>query len=163
MKRFIVWLASAGFSGYSPFAPGTAGTIVGVLVYILFSFFPTPLYILSTVTAFFLGWWASERAEVIFGEKDCSIITIDEVIGYLVTMAFLPRTIPVMVGGFVVFRIFDIIKPPPVRAIHSRMKGGLAIVLDDVAAGVYSNLLLQLIIRWPGHVLLNAGNLFFGS
>ncbi len=148
MERFIIWLASGGYSGYLPLFPGTAGTLVGVLVYVLFSHFPAPLYVLSTVTTFFLAWWASERAEVIFGRRDSPRIVIDELLGYLVTMTFLPPTLTAVIGGFLFFRILDIIKPPPAGAVNRRLKGGLGVVLDDLVAGIYANLLLQLIVQW---------------
>jgi phosphatidylglycerophosphatase A len=163
VDRFIKWLASGCYSGYFPLAPGTAGTMLGIPVYFLFSFFPPAIYLLSSAAAFFLGWWASERAEVIFARRDSPKIVIDEIVGYLITMALLPRTLTMVIGGFLFFRIFDIIKPFPAGLIESRVSGGLAVVLDDAVAGIYANLLLQAIIHWRPHLLFIVDRWYFGS
>jgi phosphatidylglycerophosphatase A len=162
MDRFIVWLASAGYSGNFPFAPGTAGTVVGILVYIIFSYFPAPIYLLSLVAVFFLAWWAADRAGIILGRRDSPRIVIDEIVGYLITMVFLPRTLTTIIGGFLFFRVLDIIKPPPARFIDRQMQGGLAVVLDDAVAGIYANLLLQGIAQWYPHLLFILDRWFLG-
>ncbi len=82
------------------------------------------------------------------GQRDSPKIVIDEVVGYLITMAFLPCTFTTVGGGFLFFRIFDIIKPPPAGAINRRIHGGMGVVLDDVIAGIYANILLQLAVHW---------------
>lgn len=87
------------------------------------------------------------------GQKDSPKIVIDEVVGYLITMAFLPCTLTTLAAGFLFFRVFDIIKPPPAGAINRRMRGGVAVVLDDVAAGIYANILLRLVIHWRSDIL----------
>ena len=148
MKCLILGLASAGYVGYIPRIPGTAGTLVGVLVFLIYSPFPPLIYLLSTAALFALACWASEKAEVILGQRDSPKIVIDEVVGYLITMAFLPCTLTTMAGGFLFFRVFDIIKPPPAGAIDRRMRGGAGVVLDDVVAGIYANILLQLAVHW---------------
>ena len=144
MDRLIVALASAGYAGFSPRAPGTVGTAVGTLVYLLFSPFPPLVYLLSTGAFFALSSWVSERAEVLLGQRDSPRIVIDEAAGYLITMALLPCTYTTIAGGFLFFRVFDIIKPPPAGWINRQMKGGLGVVLDDAVAGGYANLLLWL-------------------
>lgn len=161
MKKFILALATLGV-GYIPFAPGTFGTLVGVLVYLPFSFFPPPLYILSVCAAFFLACWAAGWGESYFGQKDSPRIVIDEVVGYLIAVALLPRNLTVLVGGFLFFRLLDIIKPPPAGVIERRMRGGLAVVLDDAVAGVYANFLLQAIAYWRPHLLSIVDRWFFG-
>lgn len=162
-ERFIIWLASAGYSGYCPLAPGTAGTLVGILVYFVFSAFPPAIYLLSVAAVFFLALWVSERAEIIYGKRDSSRIVIDEVVGFLITMALLPCTLTTIIGGFLFFRLLDIIKPPPIGAIDRRMKGGLAVVLDDAVAGIYVNLLLRAIHQWQPHLLFMMDRWFFGA
>jgi phosphatidylglycerophosphatase A len=118
---------------------------VGVLVYLLYSPFPPLVYLLSTAAFFCLACWVSERAEVLLGRKDSPRIVIDEVAGYLITMAFLPCNLATIAGGFLFFRVLDIIKPPPANWINRKMRGGWGVVLDDAVAGVYSNLLLRLV------------------
>jgi phosphatidylglycerophosphatase A len=155
LNRLIVALASAGYAGFFPRAPGTVGTAVGALVYILFSSFPPSVYLLTTGAFLALSCWVSERAEVLLGRADSPKIVIDEVAGYLITMALLPCTYTTIAGGFLFFRVFDIIKPPPAAWIHRRMKGGLAIVLDDAVAGGYANFLLRLVsVFYPGFFFL---------
>ncbi len=158
LKYLILGLASAGYVGYFPRAPGTVGTIVGVLIFLIYSLFPPLIYLLSTAAFFALACWASERAEVILGQKDSPKIVIDEVVGYLITMAFLPCTLNSLAAGFLFFRLFDIIKPPPVGTINRRMQGGVGIVLDDVVAGIYANILLRLVIHWHPDILFLTGS-----
>jgi phosphatidylglycerophosphatase A len=151
LNRLIIAMASAGYAGFSPRAPGTAGTAVGVLVYLLYSPFPPLLYFLSTGAFLILACWISERAEVLLGQKDSPKIVIDEVTGYLITMAFIPCTSSSMLIGFLFFRVLDIIKPPPANWINREMKGGWAVVLDDAVAGGYANVLLRLTaVFYPG-------------
>lgn len=163
MDRFIIWLASGCYSGYFPLAPGTAGTLVGIPIYFLFSFFPPSIYLLSSAAAFFLAWWASEQAEVIFARRDSPKIVIDEIVGYLIAMALLPSTLTMVIGGFLFFRIFDIIKIYPAGLIERRVSGGLAVVLDDAVAGLYANLLLQAITHGYPHLLFIVDRWYFGS
>jgi phosphatidylglycerophosphatase A len=153
LARFILGLASAGFVGYCPLASGTAGTVVGVLLFLLYSPFPPLIYLLSTAALFVLAWWVSERAEVLLAQKDSPKIVIDEVVGYLISMALLPPTLTTIIGGFLFFRLFDIIKPPPARAIHRQMEGGLAVVLDDAVAGIYTNILIELAVLWRPEII----------
>ncbi len=163
LQRMILFLASAGYSGYFRHAPGTAGTLVGMAVYLLFSLFPPPLYSLSTVAVFFLALWASGWAEVIWQEKDSPKIVIDEVVGYLFAMAFLPRTLTSMVGGFLFFRAFDIMKPYPIGKINRNVKGGLGIVLDDAVAGACANVLCQALYLWHPSLLFLLDNWIYGG
>ncbi len=151
--RMILCLASAGYSGYLPYAPGTAGTLVGIGFYLLFSCFPPLLYALVTGAFFLLALWVSGRAEIIWRERDSPKIVIDEVVGYLMAMAFLPRSLTIVIGGFLFFRAFDIIKPYPIGRIDRKMRGGLAVVLDDAVAGIFVNLFLQAIHHWHPSLL----------
>jgi phosphatidylglycerophosphatase A len=146
MSHLIIALASAGYVGFFPWGPGTVGTLVGVLVYLLYSPLPPLFYLFTTAAFFFLACWIAGKAEGILGKKDSPKIVIDEVAGYLMAMALLPPSPALLVGGFLFFRVLDIIKPPPLRWIHAKMTGGMAVVLDDAVAGVYTNLLLRLIL-----------------
>jgi phosphatidylglycerophosphatase A len=146
LRHLIIALASAGYAGFIPRGPGTAGTLVGVLAYSLYSSLPLLPYSLTTAAFFCLACWTAGKAEGILGEKDSPKIVIDEVAGYLIAMAFLPPSAALLASGFLFFRVLDIMKPPPLRWIHAKMTGGLAVVLDDAVAGVYTNLLLRLIL-----------------
>jgi phosphatidylglycerophosphatase A len=147
MNRFISILATGFGVGYSPIAPGTLGTLVAIPVYYFLSEIPSPLYEITLVGFFFLAVWVSQTAEIFFGKKDDQRIVIDEMMGFLITMLWVPKTILLIILGFSLFRLFDILKPFPIRHLEKRVKGGLGIVLDDVMAGVYANVVLHLIGR----------------
>ncbi len=158
MSRLIIAVASAGYVGFSPLVPGTLGTLVGVLIYFLFSLLPVPIYLLTTGAFFFLACWIAGKAEEILGKRDSPRIVIDEVTGYLIAMTGLPLSPTCLASGFLFFRVLDIIKPPPSGWVHAKMTGGMAIVLDDAVAGVYTNLLVRLIsVYFPGFVLFGGG------
>ncbi len=162
MNRLIIAFASVGFIGYCPLAPGTVGTLAGVFLFYLFSCFDTSIFLLTVTAIFFLACWASQWAEIILGEKDSPKIVIDEVIGYLIAMALLPPTFAMMAGGFVFFRILDIMKPPPARQIDRNMKGGLGVVLDDVTAGIYTNIILRALLYWRPELFYAIDRIFTG-
>ena len=144
MKRFILLLASTFGAGYVPTAPGTAGTLVAIPIFLVLSSIPFPLYELTILTFFFFASWISGEAERCWERKDDPRIVIDEIMGYLITMLWLPRTILFIILGFFLFRFFDIVKPPPIRLLE-KAKGGYGVVLDDIVAGIYANIVLQLI------------------
>ena len=148
MNLFIKLLATWGGSGYSPFASGTVGTLAAIPFYIWLARLSLPLYLLTLVAFFFLACWVSGQAEILFEEKDSGKIVIDEVVGYLVTMAGIPCDWRYAVAGFFLFRFFDIVKPPPANWFDRKMKNGYGVVLDDVAAGVYAWLCLTLLARF---------------
>jgi phosphatidylglycerophosphatase A len=153
MHKFVTFVATGGYVGFFPIAPGTVGTLVGIVFYFLFSFFSLGLYLLSTTALFIFGGWIAERAEILFGQKDSPRIVIDEIVGLLVTMILIPFSLGNVLAGFVFFRLFDIIKPPPAGKIDRQMKGGFAVMLDDVVAGLYATVSLHLTLRWyPGFV-----------
>ena len=143
-KNLVLFFATGCYSGFSPGAPGTAGSVIGVALFWLLSPLSFPLYII-TVTAFiFLAIWCASRASGIYQKKDPSQVVIDEIAGYLVTMAALPPTWGYIIAGFLLFRVMDIVKPYPIRWIDQNIAGGYGIVLDDVLAGVYANIILQI-------------------
>jgi len=148
MRRFVILFATWGGTGYSPVASGTVGTIAAIPFYLLLVRLPLSFYLLTLVPFFFFSCWVSGLAEEIFGEKDSGKIVIDEVIGYLVTMAGVPLTVPGVVLGFFLFRFFDIVKVEPARYFDRHLKNGYGVVLDDVAAGVYACGVLHLILRF---------------
>ena len=151
MDKFVIFVATASYLGFFPIAPGTIGTFAGIFFNFVFSSFPLGIYLLSTAALFFFGAWIAERAEIILGRKDSPRIVIDEIVGFLVTMILIPFSLGSAFAGFIFFRLFDIIKPPPARKIDRQMKGGWAIILDDAIAGLYANLFMHLTLWWyPG-------------
>lgn len=146
----IITLFSTGFyTGYFPIAPATFSTLtLGVVCYLFLANLPAYLYALITLILFFVAVWLSDRSEKIFGKKDCRLIVVDELVGFLITLFLIPFNWVNIMLGFFFFRFFDIVKPPPANVFNNRKKGGLDVVLDDAIAGIYSNLLLQLVSRW---------------
>lgn len=142
VSPLVKFFASALYSGFFPFAPGTVGSLVGLLIYFLPSFEKLFTMIPILCAAFVLGAIAAGKMEAVYG-PDPPQVTIDEVVGMWVSVIFLPKTILIAVLAFVLFRILDVIKPWPARFFDKR-KGGWSIMLDDVMAGIYTNLLLQL-------------------
>jgi len=145
MKHFILLLATGLGVGYSPVAPGTLGTLIAIPVYYFLSNILSPIYEITLVGFFFLSVWISENAERFYGKKDDQKIVIDEIIGFLITMLWVPQTLLFVIIGFFLFRFFDILKPFPIRHLEKGFKGGFGVVLDDVVAGVYGNIILHLI------------------
>jgi phosphatidylglycerophosphatase A len=144
MSYFILILATGFGVGYSSFAPGTLGTLIAIPVYFFLSAIPSPIFEITLIAFFFLSIWISEKAEIFFGKKDDQRIVIDEMMGFLITMLWIPRTVYFIIIGFFLFRFFDILKPFPIRHMERKLKGGFGVVLDDVAAGVYANIILHL-------------------
>jgi phosphatidylglycerophosphatase A len=135
----LTWATFFG-SGYVPVAPGTAGTLAAVPVWWALTHLSPSLYVLATLAITLSGIAAADRAGRYFGVADSGHIVIDEVAGYLVTMLFLPRTALAAIAGFVLFRLFDVLKPPPARFFDRdpRWKNGAGVVLDDLFAGVWA-------------------------
>ncbi len=142
--RLILFLATGFYSGYSPVAPGTAGSAVGVAAYFLLRPLGWPAYIAVTLAVTLMGIWISGRAEALFGQKDCKHIVIDEIAGQLIALFMAPATWWGILSGFALFRLFDITKFWPISACE-KLKGGAGVMLDDAAAGLLALLALQLI------------------
>ncbi len=142
-KGIIVFISTGAFSGYAPVMPGTIGCLAGIVVYLFFSFFSVPVYLLLTIIFVIAAIRISDSAEQIFKKNDPSEVVIDEIAGYLVAMATFGPDWKLITAGFVLFRIFDIVKPYPANRINKDVHGGLGIVLDDVVAGIYANIVLQ--------------------
>jgi phosphatidylglycerophosphatase A len=138
-------VATGAGSGFAPVAPGSFGSALGVLVFVLFSPVGSGLFALTWLALLALGVWAAERAEGIYGEDDGRIV-IDEVLGQLLTLApFLwwgPASLLGLVTGFVTFRLLDVWKPGPIGWAERRFEGGTGVVADDVVAGALGALVL---------------------
>ena len=145
--RFIKTAATGLGSGLSPFAPGTAGTLVGIPIYFLLSMLSRPLYLLTAAAFFFFAVYVAQEAEKLYGAHDPSCIVIDEIAGFLVVMACISPSPFTVAAGFALFRIFDIAKPFPIRLLEQRLPGGYGVVGDDIMAGIYGNIILQIVTR----------------
>jgi phosphatidylglycerophosphatase A len=143
-RHMILFCATGCGSGFVPVAPGTAGTAAGVVLFFILSPLSLSLYLLTTVAFIFIAIWNAHQAAFYLQVKDPPQVVIDEIAGYLVTMASFPFTLPYVAAGFIIFRVFDIIKPYPAGWIDRKVAGGYGIVLDDVAAGIYANIALQI-------------------
>ena len=144
MSRHI---ATLGFIGYLPKAPGTFGSLAGLLFITLLPLGDIKLLVFILLL-FSMGTWTSDEAERSLG-KDSGHIVIDEFCGYLISVLFVPKTIGYLFAAFVLFRLFDIFKPPPIRWIEKTVPGGAGIMLDDIVAGIYANICIQLWINLP--------------
>jgi phosphatidylglycerophosphatase A len=141
-KEVILFVAQGAYSGRSPFAPGTAGTVVGVLLYLLVKGLGPAWHLAAAAAVIVIGIWVAGRAEVLLGQKDAPSIVIDEIAGYLLAMFLVPSGWGFIVAGFLLFRFFDIAKPWPLRQIQD-LHGGAGVMLDDIGAGIYTNIVLQ--------------------
>jgi phosphatidylglycerophosphatase A len=138
-----VFLASFGFVGYFPFAPGTAGSLAALVLYAFIKWVGVPAFELGAIVAVFaIGVWAAHGTERALGRKDPGIVVIDEVLGMLVTLALLPLSLTGIALGFVFFRILDVVKPYPAAQLE-HLHGGLGIMADDAVAGLYAHLALR--------------------
>ena len=143
-------IASGAGSGYAPFAPGTAGTVAGIPVYLLLSPLPWTCYLAAVLALTILAIYVSYEGERIFKKKDSPRIVIDEIVGFQWTMFLVLPTLSHIVIGFVLFRFFDIVKIFPANYFQSRLPGGYGVVMDDVMAGIYSNVILLYLINFWG-------------
>ena len=149
-ERALLFVATGFFIGTVPFAPGTFGSLIGLPVCFLLSrlnLLQSVIYILVFIL-FAIG--IASAAEKILKQKDPGQIVIDEIAGLMVTFAGLPFNLKTALAGFIIFRVFDILKPFPIRILERRVGGGTGVVLDDVLAGVYGNLILRLVIYITG-------------
>lgn len=136
-------MATGGYVGYMPVAPGTFGSLLGVAAYWLISFLPLPA-VLGLLAGFALGAiWISHQAAASLGVTDPKQVVIDEIIGMMVALVALPALPVVWAAGFCLFRFFDIVKPFPISYLERRCPGGLGIVIDDLVAGIFANILLH--------------------
>ena len=145
--RNPVHFAAFGFgSGASPVAPGTFGTAMAVALYLLLPPMPWFAYLLFLLLGFVLGIWLCGRTATDIGVHDHGGIVWDEFVGYWITMFLAPAGWQYVVAGFVLFRLFDIVKPWPIRWLDRHVEGGLGIMIDDVLAGVMACACLQLAV-----------------
>ena len=147
MPRLGLFVATCGYLGYVPIAPGTFGSALGLGVF--FAVRETasvPVEIAAIVILFAVGVWSGTVAEHHFGGIDPGPVVIDEVVGMLITLAFIPVTLAGAIVGFLVFRVLDVVKPWP-SARFEKLPGGLGVMADDGMAAIYGNLLMQGLVR----------------
>lgn len=163
--NLALMLATCGV-GYVPVAPGTWGALVGVAIYLLFNLASTQLFafapdwnlaalealrtsglLIVLIALVLVGIWAATRVEPMLGRKDPGAVVIDEVAGQVLTFIFIPRFAPwwMVAVGFVLFRVFDIWKPYPIRRLES-LESGLGIMADDLVAAAYAGTLMSMLV-----------------
>jgi len=138
-------------AGLSPRAPGTAGSLVALPLYVLLAPLPGAVYLGLMAVLLLVGVWVTGRTERDLGVHDHSGIVFDEIVGQLIALFLVPLHLGWMLASFGLFRLFDIWKPWPIRWLNNRVHGGWGIMLDDVAAGVAAALCMQGLIAVYGH------------
>lgn len=145
MNRLIMALATGLYVGNIPKAPGTWGSLAAFVPWFFMKDLPLNAYLATTAFFFIIGFFVAGSAEKILDRPDAGPIVIDEIVGMFITLTLVPAHPVAWLLGFVLFRIFDITKPFPVSWFDSRIHGGLGIMLDDVIAGIYALISLQLL------------------
>lgn len=143
MTRLALLIATAGYAGHFPMAPGTVGSAVGLVLFVLVRWAGGGWLEAAAIVALFAaGTWAAGVAEHHYGRRDPGAVVVDEVMGMLVTLAFLPVSWVGALVGFLAFRLTDIVKPWPARSMES-LPGGVGVMADDAMAAVYAHLLVR--------------------
>ncbi len=143
MQSFITFTATWAYLGKSPWVPGTVGTVGAVPLVWLFAMLGGVGYVAATAVFCVFAVWSASGYERTADKHDSREIVIDEVAGFLITMAFVPLTWQTLLAGFFLFRLLDITKPQPIGMIDARVGGGFGVVVDDLVAGLFACLLLH--------------------
>jgi len=147
MDKLFMFIATGAYSGYMPKAPGTWGSIVGVLLWLPLCNLAIGPYVAVVLSLLVIGTIAAGAAEKIVDHGDPGLVVIDEIAGQLIALALVPHHPVAVIGAFALFRFFDILKPFPIGWLDQHIHGGLGIMLDDVLAGIYALMILQLAIK----------------
>jgi phosphatidylglycerophosphatase A len=142
LQSLLKNIATLGFVGYMPVAPGTWGSVAGLIFAELLDL-SLPVYFLVILFGLMIGIVAADAAEEAIGEQDSGHIVVDEFIGYLVSAYAVPRTHWHLIAAFLLFRFFDILKPFPISRLEKRLSGGLGIMADDILAGIFANIIIK--------------------
>lgn len=153
MRTIIMAIATGCWVGNLPKAPGTWGSLIAFLPWFLIKGFTLPLYLLTLTGVFVIGFFTAGSAEKILDRADAGPIVIDEILGMFITLTLAPNHPVAWIFGFILFRIFDIAKPFPVSWFDQRIHGGIGIMMDDVAAGIYALISLQLLWLAIGKII----------
>jgi phosphatidylglycerophosphatase A len=148
LNNFEKILGSGFYSGYFPVASGTLGSLAALIIYFIPGF--EQWFIIVPLTLIFAayGIYVGTKFENVYG-KDPAECTIDEIVGMWISLIALPKTILIAIGAFLLWRILDIIKPPPARNLE-RLKGGIGIMIDDVISGLYTLIIMHLVVYLLG-------------
>jgi len=142
LRRIGVFIATCAYVGYAPVAPGTFGSAIGLAVfYVVRQQRSTTVEVAAIVALAAVGLWSATEAEHHFGGIDPGPVVIDEVVGMLITLAFIPVNMAGAIVAFLIFRFLDVVKPWPARRLE-QLPGGFGVVLDDMMAGVYGNVMM---------------------
>ena len=145
MRSLAIAIATAGYVGFFPIAPGTAGSAAALVLFAVIRWIGVPAVELSMIGfVLLIGIWSATETERALDLKDPGPVVIDEVLGMLITLALLPLSITGVITGFVLFRIFDVIKPYPAGRLEA-LHGGTGIMLDDLVAGLYAHVALRVL------------------
>ena len=144
INSFEKFIGSGFFTGYFPVASGTVGSLAAIVIYLIPGFEQLFVIIPTTLVIIFYGIYIGTKFEAEYG-KDPAQCTIDEVAGTWISLIALPKTFGIIIAAFFLWRILDIIKPPPARNLE-RLKGGLGIMIDDVISGIYTLIIMHLVV-----------------
>jgi phosphatidylglycerophosphatase A len=151
LKREAAMLIATFFKvGFVKKAPGTFGTLATIPLVLALSYLGPLFYMGFIVFLFPVALWAAETYQAELGQHDSQEIVIDEVLGFLITMTWLPMTWQAMLIGFLLFRLLDILKPFPIGYLDKKIQGGLGVIVDDVAAGIIASIAMQLLYNHTG-------------
>ena len=145
-QKTILFLATGGLIGFSPVAPGTFGSLAALPLCLLISSLRIGPALILVVALIILSTWIAHAAEKIEAQKDPSQVVVDEICGMAIALFALPFTPIFVIGGFALFRLFDILKPFPIDWVDKKVPGGLGIMLDDIIAGMFANGVMRLVI-----------------
>jgi len=146
----VMFLATGCYVGKIPMAPGTFGSIWGLVLSYFLAQTTLPAAIGLIVVFIFCAIWIAHAAEQLLAQQDPGCVVIDEIAGMAVTLVGLPLNLISAISGFVIFRALDIIKPFPIRTLERKITGGTGIVIDDVMAGIIANILLRIAFKLTG-------------
>ena len=146
--KFIKFISTFGFIGYLPLAPGSMASVAGGFIAVGLAH-SVPTYLVAWLIITALGFMASDRMEALEGKKDPGCIVIDEVSGVMIAFFMLPATPSVLITAFFLFRAFDMFKIYPANKLEF-LKGGVGVMMDDILAGIYTNIVMHLALRFIG-------------
>lgn len=147
-EKTIIFLATGGLIGFAPVAPGTFGSLAAIPLCVGIALQALPVAVVSTIILILASVWIAHRASRLMAQHDPAQVVIDEFCGMVVALVGIPVSPFSVILGFILFRVFDILKPFPIRWVDKKITGGWGIVLDDVIAGLFANAVLHLYLLY---------------